>query len=131
MIVCIRTVRIPPEVRERFLAWIEENRALRERHGILFELVLERSPHQNPAKTMRPAEPAPEAEDTAMVLTAWASHDAFDAWIETPERDRLTASDAHGSVRYGPISRYDVTGGYVHLGGLAAVAEQLKEVVLP
>ena len=99
MIVCVRTVRIPPEARDRFVAWIEENRELRERHGILFELVLERSPRQNPAKTIKPAEPAPQAEDLALVLTAWASHEAFDAWIDTPDRDRLTASDVHGRRR--------------------------------
>jgi hypothetical protein len=123
MIVCVRTVRVPPEVRERFLTWIEENRVLREEHGILFELVLEHSPRQNPAKTMRPQQRAIDEREVGLVLTAWASHDAFDAWIETPERDRLTASDVHGLVEYGPITRYDLAGGYVHLEGLAALAD--------
>jgi hypothetical protein len=59
------------------------------------------------------------------VITAWASHQAFDAWIETPERDRLTASDVHGLVEYGPITRYDVADGYVSVGGLASVGEQI------
>ena len=93
MIVCWRTVRVPEEQRARFLAWIEENRALREERGILFEIPLERRPRQNPLKTLQPAQPPPGTEGGLIVVTAWASHDAFDAWIETPDRDRLMASD--------------------------------------
>jgi hypothetical protein len=44
MIACLRTVGVPPEVRERYLAWISEGRAVREAHGILAELVLEHRP---------------------------------------------------------------------------------------
>lgn len=127
MIVCVRTVEIPAGERKRFLTWIEENRRLREAHGILFELVLERSALRGPPKTLQPADPdAADAAET-VVITAWASHEAFDAWIETSDRDRLTASDAHGAVRYGPITRYDMSGGYINLGGLAAVTEPSKE----
>jgi CRP-like cAMP-binding protein len=125
MIVCWRTVQVPGGQREAFLAWIDENRELREAHGILLELVLERSPRQNPSKTLRP-EVATEPEDV-VVVTAWASHDAFDAWIDTPDRDRLTDSDVHRSVRYGPITRYDVANGYLNLDGLVAVADSVKE----
>jgi len=127
MIICVRAVRIPPEARKRFLAWIDENRHLREDHGILFELVLERSPRQNLAKTLQGPEPEPLPEDEALVLTAWASHEAFDAWIDTPDRDRLTDSDEHRAVQYRPLTRYDLAGGYLNLGGLAAVAEQVEE----
>ena len=127
MIVCIRTVRIPPEARDRFLAWIDENRQLREEHGILFELVLERSPKQNPAKTMQRPEAEQPPEDEALVLTAWASHEAFDAWIETPDRDRLTDSDDHRAVQYHPLTRFDLVGGYLNLGGLTAVSEHVEE----
>jgi hypothetical protein len=127
MIVCWRTVRVSEEERTRFLAWIEENRTLREEHGILFEIVLERSPRQNPAKTLQPLPPSPATEDDLIVVTAWASHDAFDAWIDTPDRDRLTVSDVHSSVEYGPITRYDVAGGYLNLDGLVAVADPVKE----
>jgi hypothetical protein len=127
MIVCWRTVHVPPEVRGRFLAWIQENRRLRQDHGILFELVLERSSSQNPTKTLQPAEAAPAEEGEAVVLTAWASHEAFDAWIETPDRDRLTASAVLGSVRFGPITRHDVAGGYLNLDELTAVATVSKE----
>src|SRR6266487_4605407 len=116
MIVCLRTIEIPEDQEDRFLAWIAENRGLREEHGILFELVLQRSARQSTAKVPQP-EQAPGADET-FVVTAWASHAAFDAWIETSDRDRLTDSDVHGAVRYGPITRYDTVGGYLNVGGL-------------
>ena len=127
MIVCWRHVQVPESERERFTAWIEVNRDVREEHGILFEFVLDRSSRQNPAKTLQPPDPEPGDEGDLMVVTAWSSHAAFDAWIETPDRDRLTDSDVHHSVEYGPITRYDVVGGYLNLDGLATVAESLKE----
>lgn len=40
MIVCLRTVNVPPETRAQYLAWIAEGRAVREAHGLLAELVL-------------------------------------------------------------------------------------------
>jgi len=127
MIVCWRTVHVPKVERDRFMAWIEENRRLREEHGILFELVLGRSARQNPAKTLQPSDPESGEEGDLVVVTAWASHDAFDSWIETPDRDRLTDSDVHRSVEYCPITRYDVVGGYLNLDGISAVAEFPKE----
>ena len=102
MIICLRTARVPPEWRERYLAWIEAGRAIREQHGILAELVCE------------PAEPGGET----VVITAWPSHEVFDTWIATPHRDALTASEVHQAVDYQPITRYDVTGGYLNLPGL-------------
>ena len=42
------------------------------------------------------------------------------AWIATPDRGRLTASDVHQAVSYQPITRYDVAGGYLNHPGLAA-----------
>ena len=127
MIVCLRTVRVPEDERSRFLVWIEENRALRQDHGILFEIVLERSTRQNPAKTLQPPPPSSVSEEDLMIVTAWASHEAFDAWIDTPDRDRLTVSDMHSSVEYGPITRCDVAGGYLNLDGLVAVSDSVKE----
>jgi heme-degrading monooxygenase HmoA len=103
MIVCLRTVAVPDTERDRFLAWIAENRAVREEHGICAEVV-------------RP--PATRSGET-VVLTIWPSHDVFDAWIKTPERDRLTDSDVHRAVEFQPITRYDVVGGYLNLDGLA------------
>jgi heme-degrading monooxygenase HmoA len=103
MIACLRTVSVPPEVRARYLAWIEEGRAVREAHGILAELVLE--PTAGTGETV--------------VVTIWPSHEVFDAWIATPERDRLTASEVHQAVDYRPITPYEMTGGYLNLPGLA------------
>jgi heme-degrading monooxygenase HmoA len=103
MIVCLRTVDVPDAEREGFLAWIDENRPVREAHGILAELVLEPT----------------GGEGETVVITAWPSHEVFDAWIATPDRDRLTASDTHRSVDYHPITRYEVAGGYLDLDALA------------
>ena len=102
MIVCLRTVVVPAAERDRYLAWIAEGRAVREAHGILAELVLE---------------PSDDGGET-VVVTIWPSHEIFDAWIATPERAALTASDVHQAVEYRPITRYDVAGGYVNLAGL-------------
>jgi heme-degrading monooxygenase HmoA len=102
MIVCLRTVDVPDAEREGFLGWIDENRPVREAHGILAELVLE--PRGGEGETV--------------VITAWPSHEVFDAWIATPDRDRLTASDTHRSVDYRPITRYEVAGGYLNLDAL-------------
>ena len=111
MIVCWRTVRVPPDRREQFQAWIHEHADVRRRHGILLELVLERSSRQNPAKAAQP-EGAVVDEDELVVMTAWPDHDTFDAWIGTPDRDRLTASSTHEAVEFRPLTRYDVVGGY-------------------
>jgi heme-degrading monooxygenase HmoA len=103
MIVCLRTVSVPPDVRDRYLAWIADGRPVRQEHGILAELVLEPS----------------SGDGERVVVTVWPDHETFDAWIATPERDRLTASDVHQAVDYHPITRYDVVGGYLNLPALA------------
>ncbi|MGH9025257.1 MAG: antibiotic biosynthesis monooxygenase family protein [Acidimicrobiia bacterium] len=102
MIACLRTVHIPADQRARYLGWIAEGRGVREAHGILAELVFE---------------PTNGGGD-AVVLTLWPSHEVFDAWIATPERDALTASDVHQSVDYLPITRYEIAGGYLNLSSL-------------
>ena len=102
MIVCLRTVGVPARERERYLEWIAEGREVREQHGILAELVLEPS----------------DGQGETVVITAWPSHEVFDAWIATPDRDRLTASDVHRAVDYRPITRYDVAGGYLNIDGM-------------
>ena len=102
MIVCVRTVRVPAQVRDRYLAWIDDGREVRQAHGILAELVCEPS----------------SGEGETVVITVWPNHAMFDAWIATPERDALTASDVHQAVDYRPITRYDVVGGYLNLTGL-------------
>ena len=86
LIVCLRTVGVPADVRDRYLAWIAEGRAVREAHGILAELVLEPS----------------DGDGDTVVITVWPDHETFDAWIATPERDALTASAVHQAVDYQP-----------------------------
>jgi heme-degrading monooxygenase HmoA len=105
VIVCLRSVVVPVPWRERYLAWIEAGRAVREAHGILAELVLE---------------PTDRNSET-VVITVWPSHEVFDAWIATPERDALTDSDVHRAVDYRPITRFDLAGGYVNVPALAAL----------
>ena len=102
MIICLRTVGVPAAERDRYLAWIGEGRNVREQHGILAELVLEPS----------------DGQADNVVITAWPSHEVFDAWIATPDRHRLTASGVHQAVDYRPITRYDVAGGYLDVDGL-------------
>ncbi len=127
MILCSRTARSPPDRRDGFLAWIEENRPIRERNGILFELVLERSARQNPSKALQPPEPDRPDELETVIVTGWPSHDALDAWIDTPDRARLTDSETHREVSFRPLTRFDVSGGYFNLDGLAAVTLAMKE----
>jgi len=106
VIVCLRTVAVPDDVRARYLEWITDGRTVREAHGLLAEWVLE------------PSEPGGDT----IVVTVWPNHDVFDAWIATPARDTLTASDVHRSVEYRPITRYDLVGGYTNVPGLTALA---------
>jgi heme-degrading monooxygenase HmoA len=106
VIVCLRTVLVPPDLRGRYLEWIANGAAVRQAHGILAEWVLE---------------PVDGHGDT-VVVTVWPSHETFDAWIATPQRAALTASDVHQAVSYRPLVRYDLAGGYTNLPGIAAVA---------
>jgi heme-degrading monooxygenase HmoA len=96
VIVCLRSVAVPAHQRTRYLVWIAEGRTVREAQGILAEWVLEPS----------------SGEGDTMVVTVWPSHELFEAWISTPERDALTASEVHNAVEYRPITRYDTVGGY-------------------
>ena len=112
MIVCWRTVRVPSNERDAFFAWIDDNAAVRRSHGIVFEYVLRTSTRQNPANTFQPDTAVPVDAEELVVITAWPDHDTFDAWINTPDRDRLTASAVHAAVEFRPITRLDVIGGY-------------------
>jgi hypothetical protein len=102
VIVCLRTVDLPAEWCERYLAWIADGQGVRQAHGILAELV---------------CKPSSGHGDT-VVITVWPDHETFDAWIATPDRDALTASAVHQAVAYRSITRYDVAGGYLNLSGL-------------
>ena len=50
----------------------------------------------------------PRRGGDTVVITVWPSHEVFDAWIATPHRDALTASEVHQAVDYRPITRYEV-----------------------
>lgn len=89
-------------LRTRYLEWIQEGQGVREEYGLLAEWVLE------PSNT----------EGNTVVVTVWPSHEVFDTWIATPERDALTMSEVHQSVVYRPITRYDLIGGYTNLAAL-------------
>ena len=102
MIVCLRTVDVPPKCGSGTWPGSPTGATVRQAHGILAELVCEPSTGQG---------------DT-VVITVWPDHETFDAWIATPERDALTASTVHQAVDYRPITRYDVVGGYLNLPGL-------------
>ena len=54
-------------------------------------------------------------------MTIWPSHEVFDAWIATPHRAALTASEVHQAVAYRPITRHEVPGGYLNLPALSAL----------
>ncbi len=112
MIVCWRTVRVPRSERDAFIAGIDDNAALRQEHGIIFEYVLHTSMRRNPAKALQPDITVPVDDEELVVITAWPDHDTFDAWINTPDRDRLTASGVHAAVDFRPTTRLDVMGGY-------------------
>ena len=99
---------MPAEWRDRFLRWIADGREIREAHGIVAEWVLEPS----------------DATGQTVVVTVWPSHEVFDAWIATPERDALTASDVHQAIEYQPITRYDLAGGYLNPSAIESFIEQ-------
>jgi heme-degrading monooxygenase HmoA len=95
-LVCVRTVQIPPEHREAFYAWIEANRALRTRYGILMERILQPS----------------DGQGDWLIITMWESEEAFEKWLVAPEKPAVDASAGHGLVTFGKIKRYDTVSGY-------------------
>jgi heme-degrading monooxygenase HmoA len=111
VIVCIRTVVVPDDVSVRFRRWIADGRAAREAHGLLAEWVLDPT----------------DDDGESVVITVWPSHEVFDAWIATPHRAALTASEVHQAVDYRPIVRYDLTGGYTNLSALVAHLQPTEE----
>jgi heme-degrading monooxygenase HmoA len=95
-LVCIRTVQIPPGNEEAFYAWIESNRALRQRYGILMERIL--SPT--------------DGQGDWLIITMWESEQAFEKWLVAPEKPAVDASPGHALVKFGKIKRYDTVSGY-------------------
>ena len=105
-LVCVRTVQIPPGNEEAFFAWIESNRELRQRYGILMERIL------------RPANGVPTAGAPGggpgdwLIITMWESEEKFEKWLVAPEKPAVDASPGHALVKFGKIVRYDTVSGY-------------------
>jgi heme-degrading monooxygenase HmoA len=95
-LVCIRTVEIPPENQSAFFDWIESNRALRQRYGILMERIL--APADN--------------RGNWLIITMWESEEAFEKWLVAPEKPTVDTSPGHALVKFGKIKRYNTTSGY-------------------
>jgi heme-degrading monooxygenase HmoA len=95
-LVCIRSVEILPDNEKAFIEWIQSNRALRERYGIIMERVL------------RPS----DREGEWLILTMWESEEAFEKWLVAPEKKGVDASAGHALVKFGKIKRYDTIAGY-------------------
>lgn len=95
-LVCVRTVQIPRANEAAFYAWIQANRALRERYGILMERVL------------RPT----DGQGDWLIITMWKSAEAFEKWLVAPEKPTVDASAGHALVSFGKIKRYETTAGY-------------------
>ncbi|NLS75898.1 MAG: hypothetical protein GXY76_01420 [Chloroflexi bacterium] len=95
-LVCIRTVQVSPENQAAFFAWIQSNRELRQRYGILMERIL------------RPA----DGQGDWLIITMWESEEAFEKWLVAPEKPAVDASPGHALVQFGKIKRYDTASGY-------------------
>ncbi len=95
-LVCIRTVEIPPANEQAFFLWIQSNRELRLRYGILMERILKPS----------------DGQGEWLIITMWESEEAFERWLEAPEKPAVDASPGHGLVKFGKIKRYDTVSGY-------------------
>ena len=96
MIVCLRTVAVPADVRDRYLHWIDDGRAVREAHGILAEWVLE------PVQRRRR-----HRGDHGVAVARGVRR--LDRHARARRAHRVRRAPA---VEYRPITRYDVVGGY-------------------
>lgn len=95
-LVCVRTVEISPENEQAFFDWIESNRDLRRRYGILMERILKPT----------------DSQGDWLIITMWESEDKFEQWLVAPEKPAVDASPGHGLVKFGKIKRYDTISGY-------------------
>jgi heme-degrading monooxygenase HmoA len=95
-LVCIRTVEIPHGKEDAFYEWIESNRELRLRYGILMERILKPS----------------DGQGDWLIITMWESEEKFKKWLVAPEKPAVDASAGHALVKFGKIKRYDTISGY-------------------
>lgn len=64
-LVCVRTVEIPPDNEPAFFDWIESNRSLRQRYGILMERILKPT----------------DSQGEWLIITMWESEEKFEKWL--------------------------------------------------
>lgn len=95
-LVCVRTVEIASENEKAFFDWIESNRDLRQRYGILMERVLKPT----------------DGTGDWLIITMWESEEKFQKWLVAPEKPAVDASAGHALVKFGKIKRYDTVSGY-------------------
>jgi len=95
-LVCIRTVEIPPGNEQAFFEWIQSNRELRKRYGILMERILKPT----------------DGQGNWLIITMWESEEKFEKWLVAPEKPAVDASPGHALVKFGKIKRYDTVSGY-------------------
>lgn len=95
-LVCIRTVEIQKENEQAFFEWIQSNRELRQRYGILMERILCPSDH----------------EGEWMIITMWESEEAFEKWLVAPEKKSVDISPERALAKFGKVKRYDTVAGY-------------------
>ena len=95
-LVCVRTVEIPKENEQAFFDWIESNRELRQRYGILQERILKPT----------------DGQGDWLIITMWESEEKFEKWLVAKEKPAVDASPGHALVKFGKIKRYDTQAGY-------------------
>jgi heme-degrading monooxygenase HmoA len=95
-LVCVRSVEIPKKNEQAFFDWIESNRELRQRYGILMERILKPTDNQG----------------DWLIITMWESEEKFEKWLVAPEKPAIDASSGHALVKFGKIKRYDTQAGY-------------------
>lgn len=95
-LVCIRTVEILAGNEKAFFDWIESNRELRQKYGILMERILKPT----------------DGTGDWMIITIWESEEKFEKWLIAPEKPAVDASAGHALVKFGKIKRYDTFSGY-------------------
>lgn len=100
-----RTAAETTDVAQKAIANKPASSPPRQRHGLLAEWVIEPS----------------DLSGDAIVITVWPSHEIFDLWIDTPDRDALTKSEVHQSVSYRPLRRYDLIDGYTNAEAFASL----------
>ncbi|MGF1989536.1 MAG: antibiotic biosynthesis monooxygenase family protein [Nostoc sp. ZfuVER08] len=95
-LVCVRTVEIPKENEQAFFDWIESNRQLRQRYGILMERILQPT----------------DGKGDWLIITMWESEEKFEKWLVAKEKPAVDTSVGHALVKFGKIKRYDTEAGY-------------------